>query len=93
MEMLTVDKQEVRICLEYATNHGLHVVKIIREEKSAKKSAQENPKLRPQFMEMLKGFPTQYDGLLSYHPDRVARNMRDAGVIILLSICLIQTRP
>lgn len=59
-----------------------HVVKIIREEKSAKKSAQENPKLRPQFMEMLKGFPTQYDGLLSYHPDRVARNMRDAGVII-----------
>lgn len=77
----SIDDQ-IRICLEYAENHGLHVVKIIREEKSAKKSAIDSPKNRPQFVDMIKSFPTQYDALLAYHPDRVARNMRDAGVII-----------
>lgn len=77
----SIDDQ-VRFCLEYAESHGLHVVKIIKEEKSAKRSAEENHKNRPQFIEMLKGFPSQYEGLLSYHPDRIARNMRDAGVII-----------
>lgn len=79
----SIDDQ-IPICLEYAENHGLHVVKIIREEKSAKKSAIDSPKNRPQFVEMIKSFPTQYDALLAYHPDRVARNMRDAGVIIEL---------
>ena len=72
----SIDDQ-VRICLDYAENHGLHIVKIIKEEKSAKKYGN-----RPQFTEMLSGFPMQYDALLAYHPDRVARNMRDAGVII-----------
>ena len=72
----SIDDQ-VRYCLEYAESHSLHIVKIIKEDKSAKKFNN-----RPQFKEMLKGFPTQYEGLLSYHPDRIARNMRDAGVII-----------
>ena len=72
----SVDDQ-IRICLEYAENHGLHIVKIIKEEKSAKKYGN-----RSQFTEMLKGFPIQHDALLAYHPDRVSRNMRDAGVII-----------
>lgn len=72
----SIDDQ-VRSCLEYAENNGLHIVKIIKEEKSAKKYNN-----RTHFIEMLKGFPTQYEGLLSYHPDRIARNMRDAGIII-----------
>ena len=50
---------------------------IIKEEKSAKKANN-----RPLFLEMLSEFPKRYDGLLAYHPDRIARNMRDAGVII-----------
>jgi len=72
----SIDDQ-VRICLDYAENHELHIVKIIKEEKSAKRYGN-----RPQFKEMLESFPIQYDALLAYHPDRVARNMRDAGVII-----------
>lgn len=64
-------------CIRYAETNGLHIVKIIKEEKSAKKYGG-----RTQFNEMLKGFPTQYDAILAYHPDRIARNMRDAGVII-----------
>jgi len=72
----SIDDQ-VRSCLEYAENNGLHIVKIIKEEKSTKKYNN-----RTHFIEMLKGFPTQYEGLLSYHPDRIARNMRDAGIII-----------
>lgn len=72
----SIDDQ-IRICLEYAETHSLHIVKIIKEEKSAKKYGN-----RPQFKEMLKGFPIQYYALLAYHPDRVSRNMRDAGEAI-----------
>ena len=72
----SIDDQ-VKLCLDYAESHNLRVVKIIREEKSAKKYGN-----RPQFKDMLADFPKKYDGLLAYHPDRIARNMRDAGVII-----------
>lgn len=72
----SVDDQ-VRLCMEYAETHNLRVVKIIKEEKSAKKANN-----RPLFRDMLAEFPKRYDGLLAYHPDRIARNMRDAGVII-----------
>lgn len=68
---------QLEACLRYAETNGLHIVKVIKEEKSAKKYGG-----RTQFNEMLKGFPTQYDAILAYHPDRLARNMRDAGVII-----------
>ena len=64
-------------CKLLAERSGMRIVKVLKEEKSAKKYGN-----RPQFTEMLKGFPVQYDGLLAYHPDRVARNMRDAGIII-----------
>lgn len=72
----SIDDQ-IRHCMQYAENHNLRVVRIIKEEKSAKKANN-----RPQFTEMLSEFPKRYDGLLAYHPDRIARNMRDAGVII-----------
>ena len=68
----SIDDQ-IRICLEYANSQGLHIVKVIKEEKSAKKYGN-----RPQFTEMLKVL-IQYDGL-SHTTDRVA--MRDAGIII-----------
>ncbi|MDK2899304.1 MAG: site-specific recombinase [Patescibacteria group bacterium] len=72
----SIDDQ-IRHCMEYAESHNLRVVKIIKEEKSAKKANN-----RPLFLEMLSEFPKRYDGLLAYHPDRIARNMRDAGIII-----------
>lgn len=72
----SIDDQ-IRHCMEYAESHNLRVVNIIKEEKSAKKANN-----RPLFLNMLSEFPKRYDGLLAYHPDRIARNMRDAGVII-----------
>ena len=72
----SIDDQ-IRSCMEYAERNNLRVVKIIKEEKSAKKSNN-----RPLFREMLSEFPKRYDGLLAYHPDRIARNMLDAGLII-----------
>lgn len=47
----SVDDQ-VRLCMEYAETHNLRVVKIIKEEKSAKKANN-----RPLFRDMLAEFP------------------------------------
>lgn len=71
-------EDQVRVCREYAENRGdIHIVDVIREETSAKKAGN-----RPKFDEMLRSFNKKYDGLISYHPDRLARNMREAGVVI-----------
>ena len=51
---------------------------IIEESKSAKKSGE-----RPLFDDMLQGFRTgKYHGLISWSPDRVSRNMKEAGEVI-----------
>lgn len=70
-------EDQIRVCQDYARNHNLRIVKIIREERSAKKFNN-----RPKFSKMLAEFPKKYDGIIAYHPDRIARNMRDAGIVI-----------
>lgn len=66
-------------CKEYAERHGLILVgPPIQEAESAKE-----PDIRPKFRQMLKDLTDgKYDGILSWHPDRLARNMKDAGEVI-----------
>lgn len=66
-------------CREYAEKNNLIVVGVpIQEAESAKE-----PDIRPKFRAMLQDIKAgKYDGILSWHPDRLARNMKDAGEVI-----------
>lgn len=74
-------------CKALAERMGLDSEKIpvITERLSARKSSAIVPKSkkRVQFDEMLQDFRTgKYHGLISWSPDRLSRNMKDAGEII-----------
>jgi DNA invertase Pin-like site-specific DNA recombinase len=67
-------------CLELANNIGVHVKSedIISESGSAKKSGN-----RPIFDKMIEGFIAgKYHGLIAWSPDRLSRNMLEAGQLI-----------
>ena len=65
-------------CTELAQKIGLKVIKIIKEAESAKE-----PDIRPKFREMVEEIKKgKYEGIIAWHPDRLARNMKDAGEII-----------
>jgi site-specific DNA recombinase len=67
------------ICETYAHQHGLRIVGIIEERESAKTPG------RREFGNMLKRIQNrEADGILAYHPDRLARNSKDGGEIIYL---------
>lgn len=76
-QIRSIGDQE-RDCRDLVERLGLNVVGVIREEKSAKK-----PEHRPLFKEMIKRIRSkEFDAVLAWHPDRLARNMIDAGKII-----------
>src|SRR3989338_11152665 len=63
---------------QFANRLGIKIIKTVIEKKSAKK-----PNLRPLFRQMLKDSKEGlYDGILSWNPDRLARNMKEGGEII-----------
>src|SRR5258708_5818985 len=66
-------------CMRLAKSKGLNVVgKPIQEKKSAKK-----PNQRPLFRQMLRDIKDgKYDAILSWTPDRLSRNMVEAGKVI-----------
>lgn len=69
---------QVAECLERAKQLNLTVVKVFKESVSAKE-----PDIRPLFREMISGINSgKYHGIIAWHPDRLARNMKDAGEII-----------
>lgn len=69
---------QVNKCKEYAEDHGLKIVDIIQEAESAKESG-----IRPKFKRMIELLEAgKYDAILAWHPDRLARNMKDAGEVI-----------
>lgn len=56
----------------------LRISKIIEEKYSAKE-----PDTRPKFRDMMNDIKSgKYEGLIAWHPDRLARNMKEAGEII-----------
>ncbi len=65
-------------CKDVATRESLRVVETIREERSARKSNN-----RPKFTEMIRDIKAgKFDCIIAWHPDRLARNMKEAGEII-----------
>ena len=70
---------QIHACEEFASNQGLQVLDIVQEAESAKTSG-----TRPKFRELLKDIAERgkYDGIIAWHPDRLSRNMKDAGEII-----------
>lgn len=69
---------QVLECKDYAEKHELRVVEIIQEAESAKETG-----IRPKFKKMLADLNAgKYEGIITWHPDRLARNMKDAGEVI-----------
>lgn len=69
---------QIHDCELLANRIGIKVIKILEETKSAKK-----PHQRPIFTQMLKDIRQGvYDGILAWNPDRLARNMLEAGMLI-----------
>lgn len=69
---------QITYCEDYAARHGLTIVDTITEEASAKFSGN-----RPRFKQMMKDIKDgKYDAILAYHPDRLSRNMLEAGQIL-----------
>lgn len=66
-------------CRDLAKRAELKVIsKPIQEAESAKE-----PDIRPKFRQMLDAIKQgKFEGIISWHPDRLARNMKDAGEII-----------
>lgn len=65
-------------CNALVEREGLHIVKVIREEKSAK--IENN---RPLFTEMLDQIRSgKADGIVSWHPDRLSRNPIESAYIV-----------
>ncbi len=80
----TAEKQERSIgdqiveCRQAADRQGLRMVAALHEERSAK-SSDNRPIFRLMLDNILKG---EYDAILTWAPDRLARNMKEAGEII-----------
>lgn len=73
---------QVRLCQEMAVRLGLNVAKVIKEDKSAKIS-QYSGGQRHKFYQMIEDIENgKYDGILSYHPDRLSRNTFDSGKLV-----------
>ncbi len=74
-------EDQIADCLERVVGHdgvSLDENDILKEDGSAKE-----PDIRPLFRRMLDDVISgKYDGIIAYHPDRLARNMKEAGEII-----------
>jgi site-specific DNA recombinase len=77
MQTRSIDDQ-IAECQRFAQRFHLQIVEVLTEKKSARKSGQ-----RPVFRQMLRDIvQSKYDGILAWHPDRLARNMKEAGEIV-----------
>jgi DNA invertase Pin-like site-specific DNA recombinase len=78
-QVRSLPDQEIE-CLELAHRLGIqpNQITILEESASAKISGN-----RPIFDDMILGFKTgKYHGLISWSPDRISRNMKEAGEVI-----------
>jgi len=75
-QMLSLESQQLELG-RYAVAHSLLIVEILVESKSARLPG------RPVFTEMMKRIGRgEANGILSWHPNRLARNAVDGGQII-----------
>ncbi len=85
-QVLSIDAQ-INELREFAVREGLNVVEELIEKQSAKIPG------RPIFNDMLERIEAgEADGILAWHPDRLARNSVDGGrIIFLLDTGMIKT--
>ena len=77
-QVLSIEAQVAKL-RKYAKDNGFEVVDIIIEKRSAKLPG------RPKFNKMLERIQNgEANGILAWHPDRLARNSIDGGQIIYL---------
>ena len=75
-QVLSIESQVAEL-RRHAEKEGLHIVELLHESRSAKTPG------RPVFDEMLRRIARgEADGILAWHPDRLARNALDGGQII-----------
>ena len=71
-------EDQITECKEFAERNGFSYTSIIQEAESAKEAG-----IRPKFRKMLEDVGKGvYDGVIAWHPDRLSRNMKEAGEII-----------
>lgn len=69
---------QISYCKEMAGRLGIKISRIYQEARSARKS-DNRPEFKNMLQEIRKG---TYDAIIAYHPDRLARNSLDSGMII-----------
>jgi DNA invertase Pin-like site-specific DNA recombinase len=72
-------EDQVDHCKNFAKKENLDVIDILREEKSAKNAGKRNI-FNLMLESIYKG--DSYNAILSWHPDRLSRNMRESGEIL-----------
>lgn len=78
-QVLSLDSQETEVRKAFDNSPDIEVVQVIKEARSAKEPG------RPMFDDMLRRIERrEADGIIAYHPDRLARNSIDGGRIIFL---------
>lgn len=72
-------ESQIDSCKELASRENLEVVDILSEKESAKKAGK-----RIVFYQMLEEIRNgeKYNSIIAWHPDRLARNMKDSGEIM-----------
>lgn len=71
-------KDQISDCQKIVKDLKIRPVKIFKEMESAKTSGKRN-----KFKEMIEGIKSgRYNSIIAWHPDRLARNMKEAGEII-----------
>ncbi len=69
---------QIILCKQFAKDIGAGDPDVVQESESAKES-NKRPKFRQMLLDITNG---KYDGIIAWHPDRLARNMKDAGEVI-----------
>src|SRR5438105_899689 len=78
-QALSIESQKTESMRAFDARADIEIVRVLEESKSAKAPG------RPIFNEMLAAIERgEADGIISWHPDRLARNSVDAGRIIYL---------
>lgn len=71
-------QDQIKECKEFALKNNISILQIFIDEQTARKAGK-----RTDFTEMLNKIKKgTFNSILSWHPDRLARNMREGGEII-----------